>query len=122
MHRIKTERGISYTEAKRQIDIFNSVKTTDDQAAAATKPVIKTANIEMQTEMTWPEGTKQPKNVPFRSNKTFPYFNFLGKLCVNKQVPFINPSTKQFSILILTYTFLITPKEPFSNHQNPKYY
>ena len=37
------------------------MKTTYAQAAAATKPVIKTANVETQTEMTWPEGTKQPK-------------------------------------------------------------
>ena len=61
IQRIKAERGISYTEAKKQIDIFNSVKTTYAQAAAATKPVVKTANVETQTEMTWPEGTKQPK-------------------------------------------------------------
>ena len=61
IQRIKAERGISYTEPKRQIDIFNSVKTTYAQAAAATKPVIKTANVETQTEMTWPVGTKQPK-------------------------------------------------------------
>ena len=31
------------------------------QAAAATKPVVKTVNVETQTGMTWPEGTKQPK-------------------------------------------------------------
>ena len=61
IQRIKAERGISYTEAKKQIDIFNSVKTTYAQAAAATKSVVKTANVETQTEMTWPEGTKQPK-------------------------------------------------------------
>ena len=28
IQRIKAERGISYTEAKKQMDIFNSVKTT----------------------------------------------------------------------------------------------
>ena len=61
IQRIKAERGISYTEAKKQIDIFNSVKSTYAQAAAATKPVVKTATVETQTEMTWPEGTKQPK-------------------------------------------------------------
>ena len=61
IQRIKTERGISYREAKRQMNIFNSVKTTYAQAAAATKPVVKTVNVETQTEMTWPEGTKQPK-------------------------------------------------------------
>ena len=49
IQRIKTERGISYTEAKRQMDIFNSVKTTYAQAAAATKPVVKTVNVETQT-------------------------------------------------------------------------
>ena len=37
------------------------MKTTYAQAAAATKPVVKTVNVETQTEMTWPEGTKQPK-------------------------------------------------------------
>ena len=61
IQRIKAERGISYTEAKKQIDIFNSIKTTYSQAAAATKPVVKTANAETYTEMTWPEETKQPK-------------------------------------------------------------
>ena len=61
IQRIKAERGISYTDAKKQMDIFNSVKTTYAQAAAATKPVVKTVNVETQTEMTWPEGTKQPK-------------------------------------------------------------
>ena len=45
-------------EAKKQMDIFNSVKTTYAQAAAATKPVVKTATVEMQTEMTWPDGSK----------------------------------------------------------------
>ena len=43
------------------MDIFNSVKTTYAQAAAATKPVVKTATVETQTEMTWPDGSKQPK-------------------------------------------------------------
>ena len=61
IQRIKAERGILYTDAKKQMDIFNSVKTTYAQAAAATKPVVKTVNVETQTEMTWPEGTKQPK-------------------------------------------------------------
>ena len=61
IQRIKAERGISYTDAKKQMDIFNSVKTTYAQAAAATKTVVKTVNVETQTEMTWPEGTKQPK-------------------------------------------------------------
>ena len=61
IQRIKAERGISYTEAKKQMDIFNSVKSIYAQAAAATKPVVNTVNVETQTEMTWPEGTKQPK-------------------------------------------------------------
>ena len=39
----------------------DSVKIMYAQAAAATKPVVKTVNVETQTEMTWPEGTKQPK-------------------------------------------------------------
>ena len=33
--RITAERGISYTETKKQMDIFNSVKTTYVQAGAA---------------------------------------------------------------------------------------
>ena len=37
------------------------MKSTYAQVAAATKPVVKTATVESQTEMTWPEGTKQPK-------------------------------------------------------------
>ena len=61
IQRLRAERGISYTEAKRQMDIFNSVKTTYAQTAAATKPVVKTANVETQTEMTCPDGAKQPK-------------------------------------------------------------
>ena len=60
IQRIKAERGITYTEAKKQMYIFNSVKTTA-QAAVATKPVVKTATVEIQTEMTWPDGSKQPK-------------------------------------------------------------
>ena len=59
IQRIKAERGISYTEP--QNDIFNSVKTTNAQAAAANKPVVKTVTVETQTEMTWPDGLKQPK-------------------------------------------------------------
>ena len=43
------------------MEIFNSVKTTYAQAAAATKPVMKTVTVETQTEMTWPDGSKQPK-------------------------------------------------------------
>ena len=61
IQRIKAKRGISFSEAKKQMDIFNSVKTTYAQAAAATKPVVKTATVETQTEMTWPDGSKQPK-------------------------------------------------------------
>ena len=68
--RIKTERGISYIEAKKQMDIFNSVKTTYAQAAAETKPVVKTVTVETQTEMTWPEGTKQPKNYAVEKQTT----------------------------------------------------
>ena len=67
---IKAERGISYTEAKKQMDIFNSVKSTYAQAAATTKPVVKTANIATQTEMTWPEGTKQPKKCAVEKQTT----------------------------------------------------
>ena len=42
IQRIKADRGIS------TMDIFNSVKTTYAQAAAATKPVVKTATVESQ--------------------------------------------------------------------------
>ena len=31
------------------------------QVAAATKSVVKTATVETQTEMTWPDGSKQLK-------------------------------------------------------------
>ena len=70
IQRIKAERGISYTEAKKQMDIFNSVKSTCAQATAATKPVVKTATVETQTEMTWPEGTKQPKKYAVEKHTT----------------------------------------------------
>ena len=66
IQKIKAERGISYTEAKRQMDRFNSVKTTYTQVAAATKSVVKMVNI----EMTWPEGTKQPKNCGVENQTT----------------------------------------------------
>ena len=69
IQRIKAERGISNTEAKRQMDIFNSVKTTYAQAAAAIKPVVKTMNVETQTEMTWPEGAKQPISVQLKNKQ-----------------------------------------------------
>ena len=58
------------------MDIFNSVKTMYAQAAAATKPVVKTVNVETQTEMTWPESTKQPK-----------------KFAVEKQINKVNKTT-----------------------------
>ena len=48
------------------MDIFNSVKTTYAQATAATK----TGNIETQTEMTWPESTKQPKKCAVEKQTT----------------------------------------------------
>ena len=64
------QKGISYTEAKKQMDIFNSVKSTYAQAAAATKPVVKTATVETQTEMTWPKGTKQPKKCAVEKQTT----------------------------------------------------
>ena len=68
IQRIKTERGITYTEAKKQTDIFNSVKTT--YAQAATKTVVKTATVETQTEMTWPDGSKQPKKCAVEKQTT----------------------------------------------------
>ena len=71
IQRIKAERGISYTEAKKQMDIFNSVKTAYAQAAAATKPVVKTVTVETQTEMTWPDGLKQPKKWKISQSKVY---------------------------------------------------
>ena len=52
------------------MDIFNSVKTTYAQAAAATKPVVKTVTVETQTEMTWPDGAKQPKKCAVEKQTT----------------------------------------------------
>ena len=66
----KDRKWNSYTEAKKQIDIFNSVKTTYVQAAAATKPVVKTANVETQTKMTWPDGAKQQKKCAVEKQTT----------------------------------------------------
>ena len=70
IQRIKAERGILYTEAKKQMDIFNSVKTTYAQTAAATKPVVKTVTVETETEMTWPDGAKQPKTCAVEKQTT----------------------------------------------------
>ena len=64
IQRIKAERGISYTEAKKQIEIFNSVKTTYAQAAAPTKPTIKTVSVETQTDVTWPNNVTKPQKCP----------------------------------------------------------
>ena len=52
------------------MDIFNSVKTTYAQVAAATKPVVKTVTVETQTEMTWPDGAKQPKKCAVEKQTT----------------------------------------------------
>ena len=52
------------------MDIFNSVKSTYAQVAEATKPVVKTATVETQTEMIWPEGTKQPKKYAVEKRTT----------------------------------------------------
>ena len=46
---------------------FNSVKTTYAQAAA---PVVKTATVETQTEMTWSDGSKQPKKCAVEKQTT----------------------------------------------------
>ena len=78
IQRIKTERGISYTEAKKQIEIFNSAKTSYAQAAAAAKPTVKTTTVQTQTDMTWPENLKQPK-----------------KLAVEKQPPKVSSASSQ---------------------------
>ena len=50
------------------MNIFNSVKTTYAQVAAATKPTVKT--VETQTEMTWPDGAKQPKKCAVEKQTT----------------------------------------------------
>ena len=68
--RIKAERGISYTEAKKQMALFNSVRTTYAQAAAATKPTVKTVTVETQTELTWPDGAKEPKKCAVQKQTT----------------------------------------------------
>ena len=49
---------------------FNSVKTTYAEAAAATKPVVKTENVETQTEVTWPDGAKQPQKCAIEKQTT----------------------------------------------------
>ena len=64
IQRIKTERGISYTEAKKQLEIFNSVKTTYAQAAAAPKTSVKTVSVETQTDITWPNEANKPQKCP----------------------------------------------------------
>ena len=51
------------------MDIFNSLKTTFAQASSATKPVVKMVTVETQTEMIWPDGFKQPKNVQLKNRK-----------------------------------------------------
>ena len=40
------------------------------QAAVATKPVVKTATVETQREMTWPDGLKQPKKCAVEKRTT----------------------------------------------------
>ena len=52
------------------MDIFNSVKATYAQAAAATKPVVKTVTAETQTEITWPDGSKQPRKYAVEQQTT----------------------------------------------------
>ena len=44
--------------------------TTYAQVAAATKPVVKTVSVETQTEMTWPDGSKQPKKCAVEKQTT----------------------------------------------------
>ena len=61
IQRTKAERGISYIEAKKQMDIFNSMKTTYAQAPAVTKPTVKTVTVETLIEMTWSDGAKESK-------------------------------------------------------------
>ena len=56
--------------SQKTMDIFNSVKTTFARAAAATKPVVKTVTVETQTEMTWPDGTKQPQKCAVEKQTT----------------------------------------------------
>ena len=70
IQRLKAERWISNIEDKKQMDIFNPVKTTYAQTAAATKPVVKTVTVETQTEMTWPDCAKQPKKCAVEKQTT----------------------------------------------------
>ena len=53
-----------------KIDIFDSVKTTNAQAAAATKSVVKTVTAETQTEMTSPDSSKQSKKCAVEKQTT----------------------------------------------------
>ena len=46
------------------------MKSTYAQAAAATKPVVKIANVQTQTEMTWPDGVKQQKKCAVEKQTT----------------------------------------------------
>ena len=57
-------------EAQKQMDVFNSVKTTYAKLAAATKPVVKTVTVETQTEITWPDRLKQPKKCAVEKQTT----------------------------------------------------
>ena len=88
------------------MDIFNSVKTTYTQAAAATKPVVKTATLETQTEMTWPDGSKQPKkcvvekqttkvNKTSASSQTIASQNDLIKLKINQSKVYLTKQHKR---------------------------
>ena len=70
IQRIKAERGISYTEAKKTNGYLYSVKTTYAQVAATTKPTVKTVTVEIQTEMTWPDSAKQPKKCAVEKQTT----------------------------------------------------
>ena len=52
------------------MDIFNYVKATYAQVAVATKPTVKTVTLETQTEITWPDGAKQPKKCAVEKQTT----------------------------------------------------
>ena len=60
IQRIKAERGISYTETKKQMDIFNSVKSTYAQAAAATKVKVGVLRPVQQPGSYWDRSSEYP--------------------------------------------------------------
>ena len=60
IQKIKTERGVSYTEAKKFVTIFNGGRSvTYAQVSSMKKTECK--SVEVQTLMTWPNNLDKPK-------------------------------------------------------------